>query len=73
MPSKYDEVNERMRRRHQGTGDEFGHWGCSCGASGGGKGVVSPNWKRGFDMHLRAEYKKTLAEVEAEQAAPPED
>ena len=56
----YDELFEYLRREHRGEGDVWGHWSCSCGASGGGTGPLARDWQRGHRMHLRAVERKEL-------------
>jgi hypothetical protein len=54
MEMSTDEFFDYLRRSHRGSGDEWGHWFCSCGASGGGTGPNSRDWRRGHNMHLRS-------------------
>lgn len=53
METSTDEFFDYLRRSHRGSGDEWGHWSCTCGASGGGTGPNARDWTRGHNMHLR--------------------
>lgn len=64
----WDELYDELRKAHRGSGGVWGHWSCSCGASGGGKGPNAKDWSRGHGMHLRNVTRRKLQKIQARDA-----